>query len=588
MQTPPLHPGYTFPPDTDTSQAREFGKKVAKEFNFPPQLGEILHSRGFATLPEIQNFLYPQLSMLPSPDSMKGMRLAVRCILEVCRAHKPIFIHGDYDVDGITATALLAGFFKEIGVTKVFSYIPNRLQETYGLSVSSINRLVAQSEQAKGGVLISVDCGIAAVDEVIYAKTLGLRVVITDHHEPQDILPEAEAILNPKQPGCKFPFAQLSGVGVAFFFLIALRKAFVESGVLTIKTLPNLKKYLDLVALGTVADVVPLIGVNRIMVRAGLEVLSTTHRFGVISIIENGGMLGRHILTEDIAFKLAPRINASGRLGCPQLGLGLLSAATMEEARPLAQELERMNMQRKQLVLEALADIDAKCQEQVQAGRNGLAVYLGDCHPGVLGIVAAKIADSYHRPVFVFTDDTTASSENSLKGSGRSVAGVNLFQILEQCAPWIERFGGHAMAAGLSIKKDHFDTFTNNFNHQVALQGGILKKAHEIHVDYHFQDKKSITKDFAQALQLMQPFGEGNTEPTFLLSGEQLVRPKEIKGHLSFQLQANNYLIPGIGFHLADANLNFHSPVDLVFQLKRSWFRGVEREQIQALHFAAS
>lgn len=587
MRTPPPSSLYSFPANADTPQVREFGQKVAKEFHLPSQLGEILHNRGFATLSQVNDFLYPQLSMLPSPDSMKGMRQAVTCILETCRARKPIFIHGDYDVDGISATALLATFFKEIGM-KSICYIPNRLEEAYGLSISSINRLVAQSEQGSEGVLISVDCGITAVDEVIYARKLGLMVIITDHHEPPAVLPDAEAILNPKQPGCEFPFSQLSGAGVAFFLMIALRKALVESGALTIKALPNLKKYLDLVALGTVADVVPLVGVNRILVRAGLEVLSTTDRFGVVSIRERCGISDRPVLSEDISFKLAPRINASGRLGTPQVGLGLLTAGSLEEARRIARDLDSLNGQRKQLEVEALSIIDKKCQAQVQAGMNGLVVYQQNCHPGVLGILASKITDQYHRPVIIFTDDTTRGSGLYLKGSGRSVAGVNLYRITEQCAPWIERFGGHTMATGLTIKKTQLENFRINFNHYTTLREDFLHKVHEIPVDYHLQDKEVLTKDFAQVLQVMQPFGEANHEPRFLLSGAQLLHPKNIKGHLAFQIHAHGHTFPGIGFHLAGAHLNFQNPVDLVFQLKRSWFRGVGREQLQAFHLVSN
>jgi len=352
--------------------------------------------------------------------------------------------------------------------------------------------------------------------------------------------------------------------------------------------LPNLKKYLDLVALGTVADIVPLVGINRILVRAGLEVLSTTNRFGVVSIREHCGIADRPILSEDISFKLAPRINASGRLGSPQKGLALLTAGTFEEARQAARDLEVFNDQRKQLEMEALSIIDEQCQAQVQAGMNGLAVYQEGCHPGVLGILASKITDQYNRPVIIFTDDNTKGSGQYLKGSGRSVAGVNLFRIAEQCAPWVERFGGHAMAIGLTIKKTQLENFRINFNQQMTLHDDFLHKAHRVHVDYHVQDREVLTKDFARALQMMQPFGEGNPEPRFLLSSAQLLQPKNIKGHLAFQLQANNHIFPGIGFHLADANLNFQSPVNLVFQLKRSWFRGVGREQILALHLAST
>ncbi len=525
--------------------------------------------------------------MLPSPDSMQGMRQAVACILSTCRAHKPIFIHGDYDVDGISATAMLTAFLKEIGVSS-YSYIPNRLEEPYGLSESSINRLVMQSDLVQGGLLISVDCGITAVKEVLYAKALGLRVVITDHHEPKEILPDAEAILNPKQQGCTFPFPHLSGVGVAFFLIIALRKAFVEDGTLALDNLPNLKKYLDLVALGTVADVVPLVGVNRILVRAGLEVLSEKNRFGILSLCQCSGIGDRRILSEDIAFKLAPRINASGRLGSPKLGLALFSVETQEEGRLVAEKLEGMNTQRKELEVEALSGIDIECQAQVQAGLSGLTVYQNHCHPGVLGILASRMTDRFNRPAIIFTDETAKGSGPLLKGSGRSIPGINLFQIVEGCSPWIEQYGGHAMAVGLTIKKSHLEHFRQEMHRLTSLHSAILHKAPAIPVDYHFQDKEILTRNFAQALQKMQPFGEGNPEPMFLLSGERLLQPRDIKGHVTFQIQANRSVFSGIGFRLADGKNNFQKPVDLVFQLKQSWFRGIERAQIQAFHFLST
>jgi single-stranded-DNA-specific exonuclease len=524
--------------------------------------------------------------MLPSPDTMKGMPEAVTCIVESVQAGKPIFIHGDYDVDGITATALLTLFFQEIGI-QAAAYIPNRLKEDYGLSIGSIGHLIAQGKgPSEGGVMITVDCGISAIDEVVYARKLGLRTIITDHHQPKEFLPAATAILNPKQKDCEFPFASLSGVGVAFFLIIALRKAFVANGIVALNKAPNLKKYLDLVALGTVADVVPLVGVNRILVRAGLEVLSAKQRYGVLCLCEYSGLADRRILSEDIAFKLAPRINASGRLGMPRIGLDLLCADTMGQAKLAACALEQMNSQRKQLELDVLTTVEGQCDEQAKEGAMGLAVYQENCHPGVLGILASRIMDRYCRPAILFTDDTTESSSRKLKGSGRSVAGVNLLQILEQCSPWIERFGGHAMAAGLTIKKSNFNDFMISFRQATAQYGMLLQQGKGVVIDYHFQNKADLTRDFARGLHLLQPFGEGNPEPKFFLSGEQVLQPREIKGHIAFQIQTNDHVFPGIGFRLAEANQYAQGPVDLVFQLKQSWFNGVGRDQVQALHFA--
>jgi single-stranded-DNA-specific exonuclease len=557
---------------------RAFGEMIAKEFGTPCQLGEILYSRGVTTLEQAKEFLYPQLSMLPMPDRMKGMHEAVSCILENCREKRPIFIHGDYDVDGITATTLLMAFFKEIGHESFF-YIPNRLEESYGLSVSSINRLVTQCP-GRAGVIISVDCGITAIREVAYAKQLGHRIIVTDHHEPQDTLPAADAILNPKQAGCTFPCSFLAGVGVAFFLVMALRKALAPS--------VNLKKYLDLVALGTVADVVPLVGVNRILVRAGLEVLSAKNRVGVFALCNCSGLeVEQVIFSEDISYKLAPRINAAGRLGFPHKGVELLLAEDMQQARQAALALEQMNVARKQLVVDALAMVEVECAEQAQAGVNGLAIYQHDCHPGILGILASQIVERYNRPAIVFVDDQKNGPGNLLKGSGRSVKGINLFHVLDRCSHVLEQFGGHKMAVGLTLKRNNLGLFTQLLNQKIMELNSGLSATSEMVVDYKITEISLLTKKFAQALQWLQPFGEGNPEPIFLLPEQKLLSPRVRNGHLIFQVQGRGHIFHGIGFRLDCPGMDLAQPAHLVFQLKRSWFKGAERDQVHALRFVS-
>jgi single-stranded-DNA-specific exonuclease len=560
------------------SLERGFGEMIARELGIPCQLGEILYNRGVTTLKQAKEFLYPQLSMLPMPEKMKGVREAVSCILENCRENRPIFIHGDYDVDGITATALLMAFFREIGQESFF-YIPNRLEESYGLSVSSINRLVAQCP-GREGVIISVDCGITAIREVAYAKQLGHRIIVTDHHEPQDILPAADAILNPKQAGCTFPCSFLSGVGVTFFLVMALRKTMAPS--------VNLKKYLDLVALGTVADVVPLLGVNRVLVRAGLEVLSAKDRLGVFSLCNCSGLeVEQGVLSEDISFKLAPRINAAGRLGCPHKGVELLLAEDMQQARQAALALEQMNAVRKQLVVDALAMVEAACVEQAQAGVNGLTIYQYDCHPGVLGILASRIVERYNRPTIVFTDDKKNGPGDLIKGSGRSIREVNLFHVLDQCSYVLEQFGGHAMAVGLTLKKKNLGLFAQLFNQKLIQFNNQLSATVETVIDYKMTDISLLTKNFAQALQWLQPFGEGNPEPIFLLPEQKLLSPRVRNGHLIFQVQGRGHIFHGIGFRLDCPGMDLAHPANLVFQLKRSWFKGAERDQVHALQLVS-
>lgn len=565
-------------------EAREFGISAQRHFSLPQLLGELLYQRGLRSIPELHDFLYPQLSMLPSPESMRGMRKAVAILIAACKKKKSIFIHGDYDVDGISASALLYSFFTELGLKEVFAYIPNRLEEQHGLSTSSIERLLGQSQRSAGGVLITADCGISNVTEVLFAKKLGLQVIITDHHEPPPRLPEADATLNPKQKNCRFPYKQLSGVGVVFFLLMALRRALAAEGFWQEGKRPNLKQYLDLVALGTIADMVPLTGVNRILARAGLEVLGTTNRFGLRALLRTCGIHGA-LDSEHISFRLAPRINASGRLGQPGIGFELLVANDGTQADRLINQLESMNTRRRELEATALPFIVEQCEEQVQAGIYALSACHQESHPGVLGILASKMVNSYRRPVIVFSHD---SREGYLKGSGRSVADINLFHLLEKCSFCIEQFGGHAMATGLTISKLALPEFGEALHHQMQLLGKKPWLDCRIPVDYELRDKSLLHDDnFMRALQLLQPFGEGNPEPIFLLKQEQLLHARAVKGHVVFQIRMNGRNVPGICFHHQYPDHSFMRPVDVVFRWRQSCYHGNESQQVQALYLLA-
>ena len=572
-------------PDTQPGQqGRALACRAAREFNIPVQLAEILQKRGFDTLEALRDFLHPQLAMLPAPDTMKGMSEAVACLCEAYRRGQTIFVHGDYDADGITATALLLTFFRETGARAVY-YIPNRMEERYGLSRGSIDRLLARRGSGEGGVLITVDCGITAVDEVEYANQCGLQVVVTDHHEPQETLPPARAVLDPKQRECAFPFSELSGVGVAFFLLMALRKALVAGGLLAGEDMPNLKNYLDLVALGTVADVVPLVEVNRVLVRAGLEVLSAKTRPGVLSLCEQCDLQAVPVQAEDISFKLAPRINACGRLGVPERGVELLLARELHTARQEAQALEELNAQRKQLEQLWLPEILAQGEAQVRTGRRALTILQDRCHPGVLGILASRVVDRFGRPAILLTIEEKEQGVVRLKGSGRSVPGINLFQMLERSAAHVEQFGGHAMAVGLTMAHDDLERFAEALHlaaGELAGEGSIPA----LTAEHHCIDRSTLNRAFVRALQIMQPFGEGNPEPVFLLKGERLLEQKTVNGHLLFQVRVNGMVLRGIGFNLAEAKAQHSGPVDLFFKIKKTWFRGSERDQLQAIHLA--
>ena len=558
---------------TGSSQEKAFGALVAREFGLSNQLGEILYGRGIVTMEQAQAYLHPHLSSLPLPETMKGMREAVACITENRRKNNPIFIHGDYDVDGITATSLLMGFFKEMG-WESFYYIPNRLEERYGLSIHSLDRLLAQCPNKKG-LVISVDCGITAFNEVEYVKSLGYRMIVTDHHEPQETLPKADALLNPKQKGCAFPCSWLSGAGVAFYLITALRKA------LSVDI--NLKKYLDLVALGTVADVMPLLGVNRALVRAGLEVLSARNRKGIASLCRQCGLEeGRGLLAEDIAYKLAPRINASGRLGCPKKGVELLLADNTLQAEQTALVLDQLNTRRKELESEVLPEIDVLSAAQSREGARGLVVYKHDCHPGIVGILASRVAERYNRPALVFANDPDEKHLGLVKGSGRSIKGIDLLQVLVRCSPVLEQFGGHAMAVGVTLRKDNLAEFSQIFNTQLSQFDNEFISNAQIIVDYAMTCSAELSTALARSLQWMQPFGEGNTEPIFMLPDQRLHAPRIKNGHVLFQLQGKERRFAGVGFHLAHT-AELDRPTRLIFQLKQTWYQGKRREQIVAL-----
>lgn len=572
-----------------TEPEKEEAGLLARQLRISPVIAEILYRRGVSSLEALREYLYPQLASLPDPFSMRGMKEAVTRVVEARLSGHPLYIHGDYDVDGISSTALLQAFFTTAGIQSSY-YIPKRTEEQYGLSANSLSKLLQHVNASARPVLITVDCGISSFAEVLLAKQeFGCDVIVTDHHLPAPELPEALAIINPKQPGCTFPFPHLAGVGVAFFFILALRRALVEAGVFQKETMPNLKSSLDLVALGTIADVVPLVDVNRTLVRAGLEVLATRKRAGVCALAESGNVMTAAITAEDVAFRLAPRINACGRLGQPELGVQLLLASEQNEAKELAAELEDLNAQRKALENDIMPEIAAACARQAEQGRAALAVYNADCHPGILGILASRMAEQFNRPVILFTDDRIGEEGQILKGSGRSVAEVNLHEALAQCQEALEQFGGHPMAAGLTIHLHQLEDFARLFHESVQQQMATPKdqNTHRL-VDYQLKAEHLLHQDFFQTVQLMEPCGEGNPEPVFLMQTEPLRQVRTVGNdeHVVFQIRIHGRTLPGVGFNLAQQYSGFSgNETSLVFKLKQRYVNGREHTQMQVIEF---
>lgn len=558
--------------------------ELARELGVPYLIAVLLWQRGLQSPDDAHNFINPQLASLPSPFLMKDMDKAVALVIQALQENWRIYIHGDYDVDGITSSALLARFFRQIG-KKTSCYQPDRLKEGYGLQESFIRaKAPLQNETA---LLITVDCGISNIREVQIAQDLGFKVIVTDHHMPGSELPSADAILNPRLQECAFPFPSLAGVGVAFFLAYGIRNSLVESGALHKENAPNLKNLMDLVALGTVADVMPLTGINRILVRAGLEVMNQPDCIWALALQkQQNNFTATTFVSEDISYRFAPRINAPGRLGNPELAFALLSSDNSAECAELAAQIEMLNNQRKEHEAEALDQVIAECAEQDKSGASAFVVY-GPFHQGIIGIIASRVIDRFNKPVIIFTDD--ASRLGTFRGSGRSIESVNLYDVIAACSDSVIQFGGHAMAAGLAIHRDNLHFFAKQF--ETAVAGLSIKDAVEnvIPVDYCPTMEEVLNKEFLHYYKKLQPFGKGNSEPVFMVNKPEFIKTNAVKNHLTFEVRSNGQVYRGIGFGMAEKiKLIQNDSVQLAFKLKNTEYRGESRTELHIVELLAA
>ncbi|MCJ7833020.1 MAG: single-stranded-DNA-specific exonuclease RecJ, partial [Deltaproteobacteria bacterium] len=411
---------------------------LAEALNLPLLVARILINRGLYLSEQVEDFFSTTLLRLPQPYLMKDMDKAVNRILKALQRRERVAVFGDYDADGVTATAVLLRFLKPL-FPDILYYIPHRVREGYGLSIPGLTLLKEQGVS----LIITVDCGISNHQELEWANNQGLDIIVTDHHQvSKKGTPAAVAVLNPKQEGCAFPFQELAGVGVAFYLIIALRQTLDQQGFFP-EGKPNLKVYLDLVALGTVADVVPLLGVNRILVREGLEVMTKVPQVGLAALKEVCGIpLGRTISAFDIAFRLAPRINALGRMQEAEAGVRLLTTENFQEAQELAQTMNQENSRRQAMEQVMLREIDELLQSQQGIDqRKSLVLGSTTWHRGILGLVASRLVERLSRPVFLFSIEGETAH-----GSGRSIEGFHLFKGLETLEDFLLAFGGHAAA----------------------------------------------------------------------------------------------------------------------------------------------
>jgi single-stranded-DNA-specific exonuclease len=530
---------------------------LAKALDLPSLVAQLLINRGLFQTDQARDFLSPALLNLPDPALMKDMDKAVNRILKAIQRQERIAVFGDYDADGVTATAVLLYLLKPFFPDILF-YIPHRVQEGYGLSITGMTRL----KERGVSLIVTVDCGISNYQELEWAKDQGLDVIVTDHHQiSKKGIPPAVAVLNPKQEGCNFPFKELAGVGVAFYLMIALRQALDLQGFFP-KGKPNLRAYLDLVAIGTVADVVPLLGVNRILVREGLEVMTRTPQVGLAALKELCGILPERTLSAfDIAFRLAPRINALGRLQEAEGGVRLLTTNDVKEAGELAQLMNHENGRRQVMEQVMLEEIEQLLQTRSEMGqKKSLVLGSETWHRGVLGLVASRLVERLSKPVFLFTLEGETAH-----GSGRSVEGFHLFKGLETLEEYLLGFGGHAAAAGVSLMSKDLPSFEQALESLVqdAVSESAFLPSLTIEGEINFPE---LVKEIVPYLPQLGPFGSKNPEP--LLATRQ-VRVKSLrlvgKGHLRLRLEQKGIMVDGIGFGLGKTKLEPGGFVDLAY-----------------------
>jgi single-stranded-DNA-specific exonuclease len=500
--------------------------RLRRELALPPAVAAVLANRGILDPEAARIFLHPELDQMPPPERLGGLDQAAARVGEAIRLGQKILVFADYDVDGVTAAALLWEFLTQAGA-RVQTYIPDRCSEGYGLQPRHVHQVAALHGCR---LILTADCGAAGHAAVRAAADQGIDVVVTDHHQPSPEPLGAAGEVNPARDGPHSPLGVLAGVGVAFYLIIGVRTYLRRIGFWHRAAEPNLRRLLDLVAIGTVADMVPLTGVNRVLVHAGLEVLGRTARPGIEALMAVSAVSREQVGSEDIAFRLAPRLNAAGRLAHADLALALLTAADPSQARDLAARLDTLNTERRHLEGQIVDDAVARLQD-FAGERHALVVAGADWHAGVVGIVASRLARRFHRPAVVL-----CGGDGVLKGSARSIPGVNIYQALERTATHLAAFGGHPMAAGLQLPPAHLQTFARHLDQVVARLFPPSVFTPTLNLDAEL-DLDHITPDLMTHLASLEPFGSANPEPLFCARGVK-VATRRIVGqrHLSLSL----------------------------------------------------
>lgn len=536
---------------------KERAAAFAQTYGVPFFLAMLMNIRGFDDAAHLREFL-GEGEPLSDPFLLKDMDKAAARITRAVDNMEKIAVYGDYDADGVTSTAMLYSYLETRGADVIF-YIPQREGEGYGMNIGAVEYLKEQGVS----LIVTVDNGISSVQEVARANELGIDVVVTDHHRPQEILPDAVAVVDAYRPDDTSPYKHFSGVGIAFKLLMAL-----EDGAGDVEDL--LEAYSDLAAIGTIGDIVPLTGENRTLIRAGLERLSQSDRPGVQALLENAGIAGKALTSTNVAFTLVPRINATGRMGAPERAVRLLISGYEEEAEVLSEEICADNEERRRVEAEiaeaAFADIEAKGYM-----KDRVVVVDGEnWHHGVIGIVASRVTERCGKPCMIIS-----RGETEAKGSGRSIEGFSLFEAICACGDLLIKFGGHPMAAGITLKPENIEAFRKRIN-QYAAEHFPQMPTQTVTLDCKL-NPAALSVSMAQSLTQLEPFGNGNPQPVFGLFNMELsnVTPVGGGGHLRLTLEKNGAVITAMRFNTKPEELPYYigDKIDLAVQLEAREFR---------------
>lgn len=551
-------------------------KRLSDELTISPVLTSALIRRGIDTFEKARSFFRPSLDDLHDAMLFDGMQHAVERITQAVGAKEKILVYGDYDVDGTNGTALVWTFLKRVGGSVEY-YIPDRIKEGYGLSVSGIDR----AKESGVTLLISVDCGITAVKQVAYAGELGIDVIICDHHEPGDELPEAIAVLDALKPSCQYPYKALCGCAVALKLVQALAQQEAIQSRLKDDPKEIVRSYLDLATLATTADIVSLTGENRILVKLGLEAMNSNPRPGIQALIETSGLKPGKISSGQIVFVLAPRINAVGRLGNAMRAVELLTCDSYSRALELAQVFEEENRNRRKIDEDTFLEAQEIVEKYLSVETDSAIILHEETwHPGVIGIVASRLVERYYRPTIMMT-----TVDGVAKGSARSVSGFNIYQALKRCEDKLLQFGGHKYAAGLSLELDKVEEFKEAFNlvAKELLTEELLTP--EIRIDSVI-NLAELTPKFIRVLYQFAPYGPGNMRPVFVARNVEVYNQPRIvgNGHLRFKVRTSGRIFDAIGFNLGGLMELVQKPdqrIDIAFSLDEGDFGGETYPQLK-------